>query len=258
MKIPIVILALFILTPVYAQPTDTIEHRVWNKHPIHIVLPVGEERRIDFPLAINLQLTKKVRAMSGRIQISESGSVYWIASKSFKRQRVNAITDTGYSYVLDIEAKPKGHKHPIEIVDDRIPRPEGDGTAINQPAYDYDYVDLMRLAAQSIYAPNRLIQKLPGVRRISVERDELPLVRGGDLTIEPIAQWYAPTIPTLYVTAVRVQSNALHTVVLDPRNLRGDFLAASSQHGYVNPAGEDGDTTAWYLVSKQPFDEVAQ
>ncbi len=114
----------------------------------------------------------------------------------------------------------------------------------------------MRLAAQSIYSPKRLVKELPGVRRISVDDDELPLVRGGDLIIEPIAQWYAPTIPTLYVTALRVQSNSLDTVILDPRDLRGDLLAASSQHGYVNPVGQEGDTTAWYVVTDQPFDEV--
>jgi hypothetical protein len=39
--------------------------------------------------------------------------------------------------------------------------------------------------------------------------------------------------------------------------LRGDFLAASSQHSRVNAAGEEGDTTTWYLVSDQPFDEVS-
>jgi len=240
---------------VVAQPVETIEHRVWNKHPIHIVLPVGEERRIDFPLSISLQVPELVRGMSERIQITESGSVYWIANQSFKRQRVNAITDTGYSYILDIEARPKGHRHPIAIVDDRIPKPIGDGQSIDHQ-YDYDYVDLIRLAAQSIYAPHRLIKKLPGVRRIAIEPEPLPLVRGGDLIIEPIAQWVAPTIPTLYVTAVRVQSNALDPVILDPRDLRGDFLAASSQHGYVNAVGDAGDTTAWYLVSNQPFDEV--
>jgi len=66
-----------------------------------------------------------------------------------------------------------------------------------------------------------------------------------------------PTIPSLYVTAVRVTSNSLKTITLDPRLLRGDFLAASSQHTNVNAAGEEGDTTTWYLVSDQPFDEVS-
>ena len=95
-----------------SQPVELAEHRVWNKTPIHIVLPVGVERRIDFPLRINLQVPRSVRDFSERIQISESGSIYWVAAKSFGRQRVNAITDTGYSYILDIEARPQGHHRP--------------------------------------------------------------------------------------------------------------------------------------------------
>ncbi len=241
----------------YAQPEDRLEHRVWNKTPIHIVLPVGEERRIDFPLSVELQVPASIKTMSERIQITESGSVYWMASQSFKRQRVNAVTATGYSYILDIEARPKGHKHPIAIVDERIPVEDSKtGKPAKQP-YDYDYVDLVRFAAQSVYAPDRLIKDLPGVRRLEINADHLPLVKGGDLLTEPMAQWVASTIPSLYVTAVRVTSNSLNKTTLDPRLLRGDFLAASSQHAYVNAAGEQGDTTTWYLISDKPLSEVS-
>ena len=239
-----------------AQPVDLIEHRVWNKTPIHIVLPVGKERRIDFPLSVQLQVPATVKALSERIQITESGSVYWIAREPFAKQRVNAITDTGYSYLLDIEARPKGHQHPIAIVDDRIPKEEANTRQSPGQSYDYDYVDLLRFASQSLYAPERLIKPLPGLRRIEIETDPLPLVKGADLLTEPMAQWAAPTIPSLYVTAIRVTSNSLNKITLDPRLLRGDFLAASSQHAFVNPVGEEGTTTAWYLISAQPFNEV--
>jgi len=249
---------LFLLSqPLLSQPIELLEHRVWNKSPIHIVLPVGKERRIDFPLSIQLQVPASIKAMSERIQITESGSVYWIASQSFKRQRVNAVTDTGYSYILDIEARPKGHQHPIAIVDDRIPKQNSNTSQFSGPIYDYDYVDLTRFASQSVYAPERLIKPLPGIRRVTVESEHLSLVKGADLITEPMAQWVVPTIPSLYVTAVRVTSNSLRIITLDPRLLRGDFLAASSQHSRVNAAGEEGDTTTWYLVSDQPFDEVS-
>jgi len=255
---PIISIIFFLLSqPVLSQPVELLEHRVWNKTPIHIVLPVGKERRIDFPLSIQLQVPASIKVMSERIQITESGSVYWIASKSFKKQRVNAITDTGYSYVLDIEARPKGHQHPIAIVDERIPKQDTSTGQSSGPVYDYDYVDLARFASQSVYAPERLIKPLPGIRRITVESEHLSLVKGADLITEPMAQWVVPTIPSLYVTAVRVTSNILKPITLDPRLLRGDFLAASSQHSRVNAAGEEGDTTTWYLISAQPFDEVS-
>jgi integrating conjugative element protein (TIGR03749 family) len=242
--------------PVWSQPEDLIEHRVWNKAPLHIVLPVGLERRIDFPISVQLQVPTSVKALSERIQITESGSVYWIASKPFEKQRVNAITTTGYSYILDIEARPKGHRHPIVIIDERIPAEVANTNQSGKQALDYDYVDLARFAAQSVYAPERLIKTLPGIQRIQVNSVPLPLVKGADLLTEPMAQWMAHTIPSLYVTAIRVTSNSLDTITLDPRLLRGDFLAASSQHAFVNPAGEEGDTTTWYVITGQPFDEV--
>ena len=257
MKTFISIILFLLSLPVCSQPIDLLEHRVWNKSPIHIVLSVGKERRIDFPLAINLQVPSSIKMMSERIQITESGSVYWTASKSFKKQRVNAVTETGYSYILDIEARPNAHQHPIAIVDERIPKEESNTGQSSRPAYDYDYVDLVRFAAQSVYAPDRLIKPLPGLRRVSIENDPIPLVKGSDLITEPMAQWVAPTIPSLYVTAVRITSNSLKNITLDPRLLRGDFLAASAQHARVNPAGEDGDTTTWYVISGQPFDEVS-
>lgn len=251
------IILLLLSVPVYSQPIDLLEHRVWNKLPIHIVLPVGKERRIDFPLAINLQVPSSIKVMSERIQVTESGSVYWIASTSFKKQRVNAVTETGYSYILDIEARPNAHQHPIAIVDERIPKEESNTGQSSRPAYDYDYVDLVRFAAQSVYAPDRLIKPLPGLRRVKIDKAPIALVKGSDLITEPMAQWVAPTIPSLYVTAVRITSNSLKNITLDPRLLRGDFLAASAQHTRVNSAGEDGDTTTWYVISGQPFDEVS-
>lgn len=252
------LLLILLTSNLYAQPVPTIEHRVWDKTPINIVLPVGEERRIDFPISINLQLPNHVQQFSKRIQITESGSVYWIATKSFKKVRVNAVTETGYSYILDVEARPNGHKHPIEILDDRIPKKTTGTSQINSSPLDYDYVDLGRFASQSIYAPERLIKPLKGIKRIEVDSSEKNLVKGGDFITEPMAQWMVETIPSLYVTAVRVTSNSLKTEILDPRLIRGDFVAASSQHKHINPAGHDGDTTTWYLISNQPFDEVTQ
>ena len=114
----------------------------------------------------------------------------------------------------------------------------------------------MRFAAQSVYAPLRLIKPLPGVIQMPVPEQAYLLYRGHELTIEPMAQWRSPTAPSRYVTALRVTSNSLQEVVFDPRRLRGQWLSAASQHAVIHPAGRDGDTTTWYLVSAQPFEET--
>ncbi len=255
MKKIVTLILLLTSTSIMAQ-SNNIEHIVWDKTPIHIILPVGRERRIDFPIAIKLEVPASIKAKSKRIQVTESGSVYWFATKPFKVHRVNAITDTGYSYILDVEARKKAYSNPIAIIDKRIKNEGGDTAANHQPVYHYDYVDVVRYAAQHIYAPWRLVKDLPGIRQVHVDTSPVALVKGDDLMTAPMAEWATSDVPSLYVTAIRVTSNSLDHVVLDPRLLRGDFLAASAQHSYVNPVGEAGDTTTWYLVSGQPFSEV--
>lgn len=251
---------LFLLIAVCAQAQESmeVEHIVWDKTPIKLTLPVGKERRIDFPVPIKLEAPAVVVNASKPIQIREDGSVYWTATQVFKPERVKAITFTGYSYFLDVEARKDAPSHPLVVVDDRVPVDQDEKQTMieRHRSYDYDDVDLARFAAQNVYAPMRLIKPLPGVTRIPVVERDYPLYRGADLTLEPLAQWRSPTIPTRYVTAVRVTSNALHESVFDPRQLRGAWLSATAQHPVVHPAGSDGDTTTWYLVSARPFEET--
>ena len=46
-------------------------------------------------------------------------------------------------------------------------------------AYDYDDVDLVRFAAQNVYAPMRLIKPLPGVMRVPVPERDVSALPGG-------------------------------------------------------------------------------
>jgi integrating conjugative element protein (TIGR03749 family) len=237
------------------------EHIIWDRSPIQVVLPVGTERRIDFPVAIKLVVPPDGVKASKPIQIREDGSVYWTANKPFKKMRVQAITFTGYSYLLDVEAKKASESHPIVIVDERIAGDKDEmSVAQRQQQYSYDIVDLIRLAAQSIYAPERLIKPLPGVTRVTLSGLACAehLYRFENLTTKPLATWQSPGVPTRYVTAVGVKSNAPDEIVFDPRMLRGNWLAASAQHSVIGPAGSDQDRTTWYLVSAGSFEESCQ
>jgi len=234
------------------------EHIIWDRSPIPVVLPVGRERRIDFPVAVKLVVPKGAVSASRPIQIREDGSVYWTATRKFTTQRVQAITFTGYSYLLDVSAEKGGSSHPLVIIDERVPAEE-DGEADRQGGrvYDYDIVDLTRYAAQHVYAPGRLLKAMPGMTRIPVSAGACSprLYRFRELSFEPLASWQSPGIPTRYVTAVRVTSGSSDETVFDPRRLRGEWLAASAQHTVLEPAGADGDHTTWYLVSARPFEE---
>jgi integrating conjugative element protein (TIGR03749 family) len=243
-----------------ADNTAHSEHVVWDRSPIQVVLPVGKERRIDFPVPISLNAPRELVSASKPIQIREDGSVYWTANKHFDAQRVQAITTTGYSYFLDVSAKKGAAAHPLVILDDRLVDDSKKNELNIRQAYDYDTVDLVRYASQNIYAPSRLIKVLPGVTRIPVSSQACSenLYRFHQLSYEPIAQWQSPAVPTRYVTAVHVSSESSDEFVFDPRLLRGDWVAASAQHVILGPAGTDADNTTWYLVSAHPFEEVCK
>ena len=246
---------------IHAETQQIAEHVVWDKNPIKVTLPVGQERRIDFPVPGNIELPATLVAASKPVQLREDGSAYWTATEPFKAARVRYITNTGYSYFLDVEAVKDGPNYPLIIVDDRVKRddsaPGNLAGNLAQVTADYDFVDLARYASQSVYGPERLIKLLPGVTRVSVKNGPRQLYRGGQLLMEPLASWKSASIPSQYVTAVRVSSNSLDDVTLDPRRLRGEWLAAVSQHTVVQAAGSNGDTTTWYLISAMSFDEAA-
>jgi integrating conjugative element protein (TIGR03749 family) len=257
-KQSLMILLLVIVPAIQAsdfnQPPQP-EHVVWDRSPIQVVLPVGEERRIEFPVPIKLVVPKSIQVVSKPIQIREDGSVYWTAKEAFSPQRVQAITLTGYSYFLDVSSREEGPRHPLVIVDDRVPSDEAPQSS-ERTGYHYDMVDLIRYAAQSVYAPQRLIKPLPGLTRVPVGTVPCSrLYRFHDYDYRPLAAWQSPGIPTRYVTAMTVRNLSDNPAIFDPRMIRGDWLAASAQHPYLQPRGSDGDSTTWYLVSAGPFEE---
>ncbi len=53
-----------------------------------------------------------------------------------------------------------------------------------------------------------------------------------------------------WVTAVRLTNTTAQWLILDPRALQGDFVAATFQHSNMGPVGESSDTTVLYLVTR--------
>ena len=240
-----------------SSPREVVDHVVWKNIPIRVILPVGKERRLDFPTTVKIEWPRGVEDKTQRLQIRENGSVYWTAAAPFETQRVNVMTATGETYLLDVDARENASARTLVILDDRFPAQEAKEGARGKKrkSVPLDAVDLVRYAAQMLYGPRRVVKALPGMVQIPVSTDDVSLYRGGDLRTSPIAQWKAPG--SLYVTAIRVTSDSLDPVRLDPQRLRGDWLSATPQHDWVDASGDTGDTTAWYLVSDRPFEEAA-
>ena len=111
-------------------------------------------------------------------------------------------------------------------------------------------VALTRYAAQSLYAPLRTLEPLPGVSAVPVPSD-LPL--DALLPMLPVratalAAW---RLSGEWVTAVKLTNTSSRSISLDPRLLQGDFVAATFQHPDLGPAGLSTDTTVVYLITRE-------
>lgn len=254
----IVLLSLWIPLQTFAQIDDAVatipERVVWNKTPIAIPLIVGEERLIHFPDSVSIGLPQSLTSMLRSLSIN--GTVYLLARQPFDTTRVIVRSETeGPMYVLDISAEPgESDSHSLPDVQILLEGSQGDGAAASNDdnrSRPWGYITLTRFAAQQLYAPTRLIPREPGVVVIPVNAEPVDLVHGAKVEAVPVAAWKAGL---RYVTAVKLINRTKRPVVLDPRQLRGAWLAATFQHNRLLSAGSEADTTAVYLISDRPFD----
>ena len=250
----------------FAQVDDaalsTPERVVWNKAPIAIPLVVGEERLVHFPDSVSIGLPQSLTPLLRSQSIN--GTLYLLARQAFEPTRVMVRSETdGPIYVLDISAAPGGadsrslpdvqvllqasQKPPQDLSEDA----GADQSTSDKQSQSLGYAALTRYAAQQLYAPTRLIPRQPGVVAIPVNPEPVDLVVGGKIEAVPVATWKAGL---RYVTAVKLINRTRQPVVLDPRELRGSWLAATFQHNRLLPAGSEADTTVVYLVSDRRFD----
>ncbi len=248
-----------LLTAVHAQDdasqSGEPERIVWRKAPIEIFLVAGEERLVHFPDSVRLGLPRSL-ASALRVQ-SIHGTLYLRAREPFGITRVLAYTQPeGPIYVLDIQAVAPGAV-PRTLPDLQVvaglqaahPEVGNEGGGHASP---WGYVALTRFAAQSLYAPERLIPDQHGVVTVPVDPEPVDLVRAGPpVQAIPIAAWRAGPY---YVTAVQLVNLAPRAIVLDPRVLQGAWRAATFQHNRLMPQGHEADTTTVYLVSDRPFE----
>ena len=247
-------LGMLLLMPAMVFADTAIPERIaWNRTPIKLVLPVEQERMVRFPAAIKIGLPSRLQPLL-RAQ-SVDGTLYLLAHQPFEATRVMVREmDSGRIYLLDISAsKEEAQTNPVEVTLSGGEHAARDTVSpedahANMPAYGY--VALTRFAAQQLYAPTRLLHDRPGIVRVPIRRDSVPLVRGGRVAATPLVAWRAGG---LYLTAVKLTNRSKQPQTLDPRDLRGAWLTASFQHNRLLAAGDEADTTAVYLISARPF-----
>lgn len=260
-------LLLLPLVSLSSEPARADEFMKWERIPLQIPLQVGLERvvfvdknvRVGFPPALNGKL---------RVQ-STGGAVYLKADSDFPQTRVQLQdVESGEVILLDVTAGEKGPSEPVRLVysgevntvsstadtrrqAENIPPGSDDGTQAKRKKVQYSApvpVLLTRYAAQSLYAPLRTVEAVPGIRPVNphLPKRLTMLYPSEAITATPLAAW---GVANRAVVAVRLQNTASRRIVLDPRALQGQFVAATFQHRWLGPVGTPEDTTTAYIVT---------
>ncbi|HGY1772695.1 TIGR03749 family integrating conjugative element protein [Citrobacter koseri] len=247
--------------------TGAVELMKWERIPLQIPLTVGQERivfvdknvRVGFPDSLNNKL---------RVQ-SSGGAVYLDAREAFPVTRLQLQDkENGEILLLDVSAtEGKTSREPVKVVYDgevasatsSAEQKVSGSTGNSQPAEEKKAsrkpaklnaplpVVLTRYAAQSLYGPLRTVEAVPGISPVSLKLPSriTTLLPSEQVVVTPLAAW---SLQGSSVVAVQVRNRSADKIILDPRALRGDFLAATFQHRWLGRAGTPEDTTVLYLV----------
>jgi integrating conjugative element protein (TIGR03749 family) len=199
---------------------------VWRKIPIAVELVVGVEQLLILPANAEVGLPPALTNPNVFRTLVTGGAAYWTALEPFETQRVQLRLDTGEFLLFDVSARTL--KQPPADVETLQVVLAGSGTFQGGPglntggplAGEANLFELLRYAAQSIYAPQRLIAPLPGVKKVPVglagNLGRLYDAGRHPLVIQPYQAWVAGDF---FVTAFVVTNEASHPVVLDNRRL---------------------------------------
>ncbi|MGI9449108.1 MAG: TIGR03749 family integrating conjugative element protein [Geminicoccaceae bacterium] len=259
---------LIIVATTTCKADGHVETVRWDRKPITLSLPIGQERYVWFPGRVQPGVPPE---LTGKLRVQAvNDTIYLMAKQPFSETRLPVRSiDDGRFFLFDIRTDVAATTNPIRVVES-IGRDEqslvstGLPGSTNQIAnYHQDgqgsgYVDLTRFAAQQIHAPARLAQQVPGISSapLPVAGNIVALYRGGVITANPVASWLGRG--GLYVTAVTVVNATDRILTLDPRLARGDWLTATFHHQKLGPKGQPDDTSTLYLISDRPFLEATQ
>ncbi|MHC8380569.1 TIGR03749 family integrating conjugative element protein [Pseudomonas sp. LB3P14] len=243
-------LGLTVVLMLWGVAAQSVELMHWERLPLAVPLVVNQERVVfvdeDVRVGVPSTLTGKLRVQS------TGGTLYLRASEAIAPTRLQLQSvATGEIILLDVAATPGDQLlEPVRILKNApVQTTETESSTAPVPERTPIPVALTRYAAQSLYAPLRTVESLPGVRRVPLKlRTELPtLLPTENVSSTPVAAW---RLGDYWVTAVKLRNRGSETLQLDPRRLQAKLFAAAFQHAFLGPTGSAEDTTLAYLVTR--------
>ena len=252
-----------------ALPAQAVELVKWERIPLPIALHIGQERIVFVNRNVRVGFPPELK---GKLRVqSTGGAVYLQPGEPFARTRlVLQDVENGEMILLDISAEEgKSVLEPVSLVyQGEVSSSTGSSDVAvtdNKTATTGERqltskskekksttplpVALTRYAAQSLYAPSRTIEPLPGVHSVSLALPDrvTSLLPSESVEVKPLAAW---GLQGYSVVALTLRNQRTEKVVLDPRRLQGNFYSATFQHRWLGASGTPEDTTTVYLVTK--------
>lgn len=235
---------------------DSLAH-VWQGYPIELHLKTGRETLLRFDGGHTLHVPTAIAPLLDVAPVSPTHLVL-TPQASFARTLAHAVSQDGGAILLAVTASPHGSAEPVTIRNGLAGQPDAETPAATpvRTAILPGRVALLRHAAQTLYAPARLIPAGTAITRLPAPAlpDDIRLVRshrGETWAVTPVAAFkgHGYTLTALEI----VNQSPLFSVALDPRQVTGRFAGIAFQHTSVGPAGSAEDRTTLYLLSRTPF-----
>ncbi|MBF0035508.1 TIGR03749 family integrating conjugative element protein [Citrobacter freundii] len=233
----------------FSLPALATEVVRWENIPLPVELHTGQERIVNVGKPVRIGYPASVE---GKVRLqSAGGKVFLLANSPFPATRIQ-LRDTGSGelLLLDIQAtESKSPLEPLQLSYEPQATPPADKTVqISVPTEPLPVL-LVRYAAQNLYAPLRTVEALPGVTPTpaGLAKTVTTLLPQHPITTTPLAAW---KVDETTVTALLIQNRSAQRITLDPRELQGQFIAATFQHGWLAAYGLPEDTTVVYLITR--------
>lgn len=232
-----------------------VELITWDRTPIKITINQNDERMVILERNISVGLPA---SLQDKLRVQSLGGVIYLKSNApFTETRLMLKDlETGEIILVDLTGNGPSKKklETIKITTDNeseanLKKAEENYTTVHDEQVLPTPVLLTRYAAQNYYAPLRAIEKVPGIKQISMSLPPLltRLVPQLPISAEPKSVW---RLKNYEVVAIKLVNHSKGYVNLDARLLQGNFYSATFQHNTLGPKGEPTDTTMLYIVTK--------
>jgi integrating conjugative element protein (TIGR03749 family) len=199
---------------------NDVEHVIWDKTPIHMTLPLNQERQIRFASPVNIIDSE----LDEHVDVMKLKDVLYITShNTFTNKRlIVQLMPEGETIVLSLTTEKEAtNTTPLEVL---LSEKEHTETQEVQ-TLDFNAITLTRFAIQSLYSPERLLNTPPGINRTPMRTQKnINLVYGSSISARPLISWRGGD---LYITAVQLKNDLNKDVEIDPRQFLGHWQTAT-------------------------------